>query len=121
MGGSLFRVSALALAAARAFSLAAATGFAALLWYTIELDGHPFRSSLLTPWMNTTLVDFYLNWLVIAAWQITREPPATALAFVVFTACLGSCATWLYVLFVLLQMRAGDSMAVFWLGTSHRR
>jgi len=120
MGGG-FRFTAQALTAARAFSAVAAAGFAALLWYTIEVDGSPFRSSLLTPWMNTTLVDFYLNWLVIAAWQCTREPLPLAVFFVVFTACLGSCATWLYALYVLSQVRAGDSLAVVWLGTAYRR
>lgn len=90
--------------------------FAGILWATIEKDGSPFRSSLLTPWMVTTLIDFYLSYLVLLLWVFTRETPLKAIAWSLYLCCLGSVAVWSYVLYVLLTLRAGDPLSKFWLG-----
>ena len=61
------------LLAARALSLCLSVAFAALLIYTIAVDGSPFRASLLTPWMSTTLVDYYLSCAPLYAVVFLRE------------------------------------------------
>lgn len=58
------------------FTLAAT--FAVILFVTIQKDGSPFRSELLTPWMNTTLVDFYLVMSVVWGWICVRERTTVA-------------------------------------------
>jgi hypothetical protein len=64
---------------------------------------------LLTPWMNTTLVDFYLNVLLLCCWVFARErSAAAALLWCIFLAGLGSFASWAYVTVVLLRLRPGD-------------
>jgi hypothetical protein len=74
------------------------------------------RAELLVPWMNTTLVDFYLNWLALAAWVWLRERRTwIAVAWIAGLACLGSMSTWLYITWALMGLRAGDP--VLWLLT----
>jgi len=43
------------------------------LAYTIYIDGSPFRADLLTPWMDATLIDLYLNVAPIATWVCYKE------------------------------------------------
>lgn len=62
-------------------SAAISAMFACLLVYTIQTDGSPFRSSLLTPWMNTTLVDFYCVMAVVWGWICLREATLGAKVF----------------------------------------
>ncbi|KAK1259784.1 hypothetical protein QJS04_geneDACA025016 [Acorus gramineus] len=38
----------------------------AILVYTLITDGSPFRKEILTPWMNATLVDFYINVIALS-------------------------------------------------------
>lgn len=67
--------------------------------------------------MNTTLVDFYLNVAVLCLWILYREQSLlVAVGWIVFLACMGSCATWVYVTRNLLQCRPGDRVAKFWTG-----
>ena len=57
---ALPRFTAFSLLLLRSFSAFFFLLFSIILTYTCATDGSPFRSSLLTPWMSTTLVDFYL-------------------------------------------------------------
>ena len=87
--------------------------FTILLTYTCLTDGHPFRSSLLTPWMVTTLWDYYLTqlpFLLLCCYRERRSPAWAALTSLYFV-CLGSSAVWSYVLLVLLRMRPTDPIS----------
>ncbi|KAI8550719.1 hypothetical protein RHMOL_Rhmol06G0129500 [Rhododendron molle] len=44
----------------------------ATLIYTLSVDGFPFRKDLLTPWMLATLIDFYINVLVLGTEILQR-------------------------------------------------
>ncbi|XP_056164389.1 uncharacterized protein LOC115684668 isoform X4 [Syzygium oleosum] len=62
----------------------------ATLVYTIAVDGLPFRSDLLTPWMAATLVDYYINVVPLAAWVWYKESNFfSALLWTVLLICLG--------------------------------
>ena len=102
-----------ALLALRALSLCCCLLFTAILAYTCATDGSPFRSALLTPWMSTTLVDYYLTQapLLLLVALRHRRSPATAALTALYLCCLGSSAVWSYLLLVLLRLRAGDSVA----------
>lgn len=79
----------------------------------------PRSKSLLTPWMNATLVDFYFN--VFALWCIIvlREPSLPAALFwCLFVGVFGSIGSWLYVLKASLAVRPGDTVAKFVMGAS---
>ena len=84
--------------------------FTALLIYTCATDGSPFRSSLLTPWMVTTLFDYYISLLPSIGLAVYRErrTPLLAGLLAIYVCCLGSSALWSYLLFVSLRLRPGD-------------
>lgn len=107
------RFTARALLILRVASLALSIFFTWMLADTIARDGSPFRSSLLTPWMVTTLWDFYLilTPLLLLILFRHRASPVVGVASVIFLCCLGSAATWLYCFFVFLGLRAGDPVA----------
>lgn len=114
-------VSASALHLARVASAALAALFAVVLVVTTATDGSPFRGELLTPWMNATLVDFYLNVLLLSVWVWLREAralgPVGAATVILYLCCLGSFATWSYVAHLLwFRTRPGDSLAKIVLG-----
>ena len=114
-------ISAASLSAARLAATALAVLFFVVLVVTIGVDGSPFRSALLTPWMNATLVDFYLNCLVLCIWVWLREAPrlgrGPAALIIVYLLCLGSFATWSYIAHLLwARTRPGDSLAKIVLG-----
>ena len=104
-------LSANALLLGRIFSAIASIGFAVLLVYTIVTDGSPFRLSLLTPWMSTTLVDYYLSLVPLYIVIYNRESRAAGTALVVVCASLGACAIWAYVFYLLLRVRPGTSLS----------
>jgi hypothetical protein len=109
--------SASALLLGRAASALLSVSFLILLVYTCATDGSPFRSALLTPWMSTTLVDYYLSLLPFYFAVFMRERygsgagAAVAALWVLFCAGLGACAVWLYVFVVLMRARPGVSVA----------
>ena len=109
--------SASALLLGRAAAAVLSLSFSILLVYTIATDGSPFRSSLLTPWMTTTLVDYYLSLLPFYFVVFARErygsgaSAAVAALWVCFCAGLGACAVWAYICVVLLRARPGVSVA----------
>ena len=120
-GGGGGGISASTLSVARLAATALAALFFVVLCVTIGVDGSPFRSALLTPWMNATLVDFYLNALVLCIWVWLREAPrlgrVPAVLVIVYLLCLGSFATWSYVAHLLwVRTRPGDTLAKIVLG-----
>lgn len=82
----------------------------ATLICTISIDGSPFRKDLLTPWMISTLVDFYINDIILAAWVCYKESSwLAAVLWVILLACLGSAATCLYIAVKLYMLPAEES------------
>ncbi|CAN6169585.1 unnamed protein product [Urochloa humidicola] len=83
----------------------------ATLVYTCATDGSPFRSELLTPWMDATLIDFYVNVIAIAAWVVYKETNLISSAvWVVLLFCFGSAATCAYIVKQLFEVTpAGPS------------
>ena len=117
-------VSAAALRTAQLASCALSLAFLLALVVTSATDGSPFRSSLLTPRMITTILDYYITALAVYAVVLVREGRgATGLGFGAGLAivgamfCLGSVAVWAYVAHVLVaRTRPGDSVAKIILG-----
>jgi hypothetical protein len=66
-------IGANALNVLRGASLFMVLSFTIVLIYTCVTDGSPFRLSLLTPWMNATLVDFYWNVAALSLIVVLRE------------------------------------------------
>jgi hypothetical protein len=108
--GGVPRFSAPALLALRALAAILCLLFTAQLARTIQIDGSPFRSALLTPWMVTTLIDFYLVMLPLLLLVLVRHraSPVTGALACLFLCCLGTSATWAYLFFVFGTLRAGD-------------
>jgi hypothetical protein len=104
------RFTATTLLALRTLSVIICIFFTSQLVYTIQTDGSPFRSSLLTPWMVTTLYDFYLVLLPLLFLVLVRHRGNVLVgaAACVFLCCLGTSATWGYLFFVFSSLRPGD-------------
>ena len=100
-------------------SAAISLAFAALLIYTIQTDGSPFRSSLLTPWMVTTIFDFYFVMSVVWGWICIRERSlGVKLFWIVALFCLGTVSTWFYVWTIAIRLRPGDPLSKLVMGAS---
>ncbi|KZV43079.1 hypothetical protein F511_04471 [Dorcoceras hygrometricum] len=85
-------------------------GITATVIYTIATDGLPFRKQLLTPWMAATLVDFYINIIVIGAWIIYKESNwIRAIIWMVFLVCLGSITTCAYIVLQFFKLTPQES------------
>ena len=110
--GSLPRFTHGMLTALRCAALLSCAFFTGLLLYTCITDGSPFRSSLLTPWMVTTLFDYYLTLAPFLCWVALRHrrSPLSGLLLCVFFCCLGSSAVWSYLSMLFLRLRVGDSV-----------
>lgn len=64
------------------------------------------------PWMKATLVDFYINTVVIFAWMAFRENKwGIRILWLVLFVFLGSIATTFYVLLQLLALEKNESVA----------
>lgn len=62
------------------------------------------------PWFQTTLVDFYFNIVILAAWVVYKESHWGKAAFwILGFIFLGSIATCFYVFLQLLRLRPSDS------------
>ncbi|XP_073315522.1 uncharacterized protein [Primulina huaijiensis] len=84
---------------------------AATVIYTIATDGLPFRKQLLTPWMAATLVDFYINILVIGAWIVYKESNwIRAIIWIVLLVCLGSITTCGYIVLQFFKLTPQESL-----------
>ncbi|KAK2976244.1 hypothetical protein RJ640_021955 [Escallonia rubra] len=83
----------------------------ATLVYTISIDGLPFRKDLLTPWMTATLVDFYINVVVLGAWVSYKEPNCiSAILWIVLLVCFGSITTSGYIVLQLIKLSPQESL-----------
>lgn len=61
------------------------------------------------PWMKATLVDFYINTIVIFAWMSFRENSwAVRIVWLILFVLLGSMATTIYVLIQLFKLKDGE-------------
>jgi hypothetical protein len=61
------------------------------------------------PWMKATLIDFYINTIVIFAWMSLREKKWTArILWLLGFVFLGSIATTLYVLIQLFKLEKDE-------------
>ncbi|XP_042494473.1 uncharacterized protein LOC122073865 isoform X2 [Macadamia integrifolia] len=78
---------------------------------TIMIDGLPFRKELLTPWMEATLVDFYINVVAIAVWIAYKESSwVTALLWIVLLICFGSLTTCAFIVLQLAHLSSQDPL-----------
>lgn len=79
--------------------------------YTCSTDGSPFRSELLTPWMQATLIDFYTNVFVLLCWMWYKETSIIArVLWTLFFVGLGSIGTCLYILVQLFHLAPGQPL-----------
>ncbi|KAF3447374.1 hypothetical protein FNV43_RR12560 [Rhamnella rubrinervis] len=77
---------------------------------TIYIDGLPFRKELLTPWMAATLVDFYVNVAVLAAWVLYKESNwISATLWITLLVCFGSITTCVYIVVQLMKLPVQES------------
>ncbi|XP_026456378.1 uncharacterized protein LOC113357245 isoform X4 [Papaver somniferum] len=82
----------------------------ATLIYTIVTDGLPFRKELLIPWMTTTLIDFYIIVVAIAAWIAYKELNLiSAVVWIILLVCLGSITTCAYVVVQLFKLSSQEA------------
>lgn len=103
----------------RWLSAAMSVAFAAVLAYTIAIDGSPFRSGILTPWLTTTIVDYYWTSAVVYLWIYLRESSLLrALLWMTACFCGGSVVVWLYVWLALRRVTPGTPLAALLLGDS---
>uniref|UniRef100_A0A0D6QV70 DUF1475 domain-containing protein n=1 Tax=Araucaria cunninghamii TaxID=56994 RepID=A0A0D6QV70_ARACU len=94
----------------------------ATLVYTCVTDGSPFRKELLTPWMNATLIDFYINVAAIATWVCYKE--STLIGAVIWTIlliCFGSMVTCWYIAIQLFKLSPQDPLYLVLLKDRHAR
>lgn len=83
----------------------------ATLIYTLLTDGSPFRKELLTPWLSTTLIDFYVNVLVISVWVAYRESTYIgAILWIALLVCFGSITTCAYIVKKLFDISPQDPL-----------
>uniref|UniRef100_A0A2P2JQV3 Uncharacterized protein LOC105138517 isoform X2 n=1 Tax=Rhizophora mucronata TaxID=61149 RepID=A0A2P2JQV3_RHIMU len=80
------------------------------LFYTISVDGLPFRMDLLTPWMAATLVDFYVNTAPFVAWISYKEANFFgATIWIILLICFGSITTGTYIFIQFLKLSPQES------------
>eukprot|EP01018_Ginkgo_biloba_P023285 Gb_20527 [translate_table: standard] len=92
------------------------------LVYTLITDGSPFRKELLTPWMNATLIDFYLNVAAIATWVCYKEGTwIGAVIWTVLLICFGSIVTCWYIAIQLFKISPQDPLYRVLLKDHHAR
>ncbi|KAK3426156.1 hypothetical protein EUGRSUZ_F02672 [Eucalyptus grandis] len=83
----------------------------ATLLYTIFTDGSPFRKELLTPWMTATLIDFYINVVVLSVWVAYKESSwLSAFVWILLLICFGSISTCAYIVRELFQLSSQDPL-----------
>ncbi|KAJ3692015.1 hypothetical protein LUZ60_012365 [Juncus effusus] len=81
----------------------------ATLVYTTITDGSPFRLELLTPWMITTLVDFYVNVAALSVWVFYKESNwISSVIWILLLICFGSAATCAYIVKKLFEISSED-------------
>ncbi|KAJ8747758.1 hypothetical protein K2173_014515 [Erythroxylum novogranatense] len=78
------------------------------LVYTIVTAGSPFKE-LLNPWMDATLIDFYINVLALSVWVTYKESTwFSASIWIIFFLCFGSLTTCVYIVRQLSKLTTQD-------------
>ncbi|KAJ4828635.1 hypothetical protein Tsubulata_025626 [Turnera subulata] len=92
------------------------------LTYTIVTDGSPFRRDVLTPWLNATLIDFYINVVALSVWVAYKESSwISAFFWIVLLICFGSISTCFYIVQQLFKLTSHDPLYLVLLNTSDRQ
>ncbi|KAL2613635.1 hypothetical protein R1flu_025327 [Riccia fluitans] len=90
--------------------------------YTLVTDGSPFRKELLIPWMNATLIDFYISMSLYIAWVWYKEPAwIRRLVWTVLVICTGSVATSWYLAIEFFKLSLDDPPHLVLLRDRHAR
>eukprot|EP00249_Psilotum_nudum_P001999 c14812_g1_i1 orf=119-496(+) len=88
--------------------------------YTCIAHGSPFRKDLLTPWMNATLIDFYVNVAAISAWVCYKESfRICTFIWIALLICFGSITTCLYISVQLFKLSPHDPIYLILLKDRH--
>ncbi|KAL3617768.1 hypothetical protein CASFOL_038089 [Castilleja foliolosa] len=94
----------------------------ATLVYTIVTDGSPFRRELLTPWLSTTLIDFYVNVFALSVWVAYKESNwATATFWIILLICFGSISTCAYIVVQLFHLSSQDPVFLVLFSSTSRQ
>ncbi|XP_055834180.1 uncharacterized protein LOC129902798 isoform X2 [Solanum dulcamara] len=79
------------------------------LIYTIVTDGSPFRRDVFTPWLTTTVIDFYVNVVALSVWVAYKESSWLSAAFwIILIICFGSASTCVYIALQLFSLSSQD-------------
>lgn len=91
------------------------------LIYTLLTDGSPFRKELLTPWMTTTLIDFYINVAALSVWVAYKESSwVGAFFWIILFICLGSITTCAYIVLQLFRLSSQDPVYLVLFNSGNR-
>ncbi|XP_050367045.1 uncharacterized protein LOC126785409 isoform X2 [Argentina anserina] len=92
------------------------------LIYTLLTDGSPFRKELFTPWMDATLIDFYINVTALSVWVAYKESSwVTAVVWIILLICFGSITTCVYITIQLSRLTCQDPIYVALFKSGDRR
>ncbi|PWA95252.1 hypothetical protein CTI12_AA052030 [Artemisia annua] len=91
------------------------------LLYTLIVDGSPFRAELYTPWVVTTLIDFYINVVALSVWVGYKESSWTsAFLWILFSVCFGSITTCVYIVRQLFHLSTDQPISLILFRNNHR-
>ena len=72
--------------------------------------------------MRATLVDFYINEIIIFSWVVYRETSITKMIlWAVLFFCLGAAATTFYILIILFKLKTDATLEEIILGEKYVR
>ncbi|KAL3679282.1 hypothetical protein R1sor_022238 [Riccia sorocarpa] len=105
-------------------ALCPALAFAQLsvLFYTLLTAGSPLRKAIYTPWMNATLVDFYITTCLFIGWIWYKEQTWTKrLVWAYLVLCTGSVAGCSYLAIEFFKLSPDDPPHLVLLKDRHTR
>lgn len=74
-----------------------------------SIKSNLFEVSIDEPWFTTTLIDFYLNIIILSAWVIYKEKTVLSrVLWILGFVLTGAVATSLYVVVQLYQLKPGQ-------------
>ncbi|XP_022939442.1 uncharacterized protein LOC111445347 isoform X8 [Cucurbita moschata] len=84
-------------------------------------DGRPFRKEIFTPWMVTTLIDYFILVTVLSIWMFYKEESwLTAIFWIVLVQTLGSTSTCPFIVKELFKLNSEDPAHLILFKASHR-
>ncbi|XP_023551246.1 uncharacterized protein LOC111809123 isoform X4 [Cucurbita pepo subsp. pepo] len=84
-------------------------------------DGWPFRKEIFTPWMVTTLIDYFILVTVLSIWMFYKEESwLTAIFWIVLVQTLGSTSTCPFIVKELFKLNSEDPAHLILFKASHR-